>query len=239
VSLQRLDEHFESSWNDTLKRQNDRLDLTMSSILGATVEVHSLATVSLNGTHGKVVGRQGDRFKVELGVPWGTKALKPANVKLVRLSEDEECSAILHHSINTHQLYFVPVEGTLGRRLPNISIGGGQVSFERMCAHSTVRFTDEIFKQIDDVVYLTVCQCYKIGITSNPFNRFLEYCRDGYTCMYLLIAVSPDHARDVEDFAIRRYLGFPRCRNQIRGGGGPLPGDDGNTPIFLYLVVQG
>jgi hypothetical protein len=57
--------------------------------------------------------------------------------------------------------------------------------------------------------------------------------------MYLLIAVSPDHARDVEDFAIRRYLGFPRCRNQIRGGGGPLPGDDGNTPIFLYLVVQG
>jgi hypothetical protein len=49
---------------------------------GVRVEAHSLSTVALNGTLGRVVGAQGDRVRVNFGDGAGIKALRPWNLRL-------------------------------------------------------------------------------------------------------------------------------------------------------------
>lgn len=57
---------------------------------GALVEAHSLSVAALNGEQGRVLGPQGERYRVEFPEPAGEKALKPANLKIIE--EDEACS---------------------------------------------------------------------------------------------------------------------------------------------------
>lgn len=50
---------------------------------GVVVEAHSLSAADLNGQRGKVLGPQGDRYRVAFSEPHGEKALKPTNLKVV------------------------------------------------------------------------------------------------------------------------------------------------------------
>lgn len=55
---------------------------------GAMVETHSLSTEAMNGIQGRVLGPQGDRFRVLLG-EHGEKALKPGNLKIVDVEPEK------------------------------------------------------------------------------------------------------------------------------------------------------
>lgn len=50
---------------------------------GALVETHSLSAGDMNGLQGRIIGPQGDRFRVRLPEPQGEKALKAANLRLI------------------------------------------------------------------------------------------------------------------------------------------------------------
>merc|ERR1719221_281213 len=52
---------------------------------GALVESHSLSTAALNGLRGRILGPQGERYRVELPAPHGEKALKPTNLTVIEL----------------------------------------------------------------------------------------------------------------------------------------------------------
>eukprot|EP01062_Namystynia_karyoxenos_P045089 TRINITY_DN3340_c0_g3_i1.p1 TRINITY_DN3340_c0_g3~~TRINITY_DN3340_c0_g3_i1.p1 ORF type:complete len:287 (+),score=82.18 TRINITY_DN3340_c0_g3_i1:82-861(+) len=59
---------------------------------GARVEVHGLKSMpALNGIRGTVKGPQGDRVGVCLPHPYGSKALKPGNLRLVEEDDDGMC----------------------------------------------------------------------------------------------------------------------------------------------------
>jgi len=51
---------------------------------GTVVEAHSLSRADLNGARGRVKGMQEDRVQVDFGDPHGGKALKPANLKIIK-----------------------------------------------------------------------------------------------------------------------------------------------------------
>lgn len=55
---------------------------------GAMVETHSLSTETMNGIQGRVLGPQGDRFRVSLA-EHGEKALKPGNLKIVDVEPEK------------------------------------------------------------------------------------------------------------------------------------------------------
>uniref|UniRef100_A0A7S1FHN3 Serine aminopeptidase S33 domain-containing protein n=1 Tax=Noctiluca scintillans TaxID=2966 RepID=A0A7S1FHN3_NOCSC len=59
------------------------VDYTNPFPAGVTVEAHSLSNPDFNGLRGKVLGPQGERFRVAFPSPMGEKALKPANLKIV------------------------------------------------------------------------------------------------------------------------------------------------------------
>jgi len=54
-------------------------------VAGDEVEAHSLQTASLNGARGHVTEINDERIGVSFPPPISNKALKPANVKHVRL----------------------------------------------------------------------------------------------------------------------------------------------------------
>eukprot|EP01062_Namystynia_karyoxenos_P063628 TRINITY_DN5643_c0_g1_i1.p1 TRINITY_DN5643_c0_g1~~TRINITY_DN5643_c0_g1_i1.p1 ORF type:complete len:396 (+),score=127.73 TRINITY_DN5643_c0_g1_i1:119-1306(+) len=57
--------------------------------VGAVVETTGLSKSELNGLQGKVTRHQGDRVVVELPEPYGEKALRPVNLKVIREAPEE------------------------------------------------------------------------------------------------------------------------------------------------------
>ena len=74
------------------------------------------------------------------------------------------------------------------------------------------------------------CISLKIGITSNPKERALDYSSE-YDDMMLLYKTSSDnYVKDMERRMICEYWDY--VDNSIGGGGGRL----GSAPYFLYIV---
>eukprot|EP00927_Polykrikos_kofoidii_P069143 TRINITY_DN64527_c0_g1_i1.p1 TRINITY_DN64527_c0_g1~~TRINITY_DN64527_c0_g1_i1.p1 ORF type:complete len:438 (-),score=56.62 TRINITY_DN64527_c0_g1_i1:157-1308(-) len=63
--------------------EEECMDAVDAFPIGATVEAHSLSNDAFNGLKGSVLGPKGDRVSVEFPEPQGTKALKPANLRIV------------------------------------------------------------------------------------------------------------------------------------------------------------
>jgi hypothetical protein len=72
--------------------------------------------------------------------------------------------------------------------------------------------------------YARYCNEFKIGLTTNPEQRWSRHTRDGWDDMVVVYSTgSEDYAADAETLLIEHgwdadYM--PECWNSVRGGGG-------------------
>ena len=74
---------------------------------------------------------------------------------------------------------------------------------------------------------------FKVGLTSDPVQRFGFYLEANYTCMSLLhVTANMAEAQMLEAAVIAATISEPGCRNERLGGDGPSK----LTPYQLYFV---
>jgi hypothetical protein len=87
--------------------------------------------------------------------------------------------------------------------------------------------------------YTRYCNHFRIGLTTNPEQRWNAYKRDGWDDMIVVYSTkSEKYAADAEKLLIdhgweTEYI--PQCWNSIRGGGGKRPGYGW---YCIYIVVE-
>lgn len=86
--------------------------------------------------------------------------------------------------------------------------------------------------------YSRYCKEYKIGLTTNPEQRWRTHRRDGWIDMVLVYSTSSEvYAADAETLLIEHgwqanYM--PECWNSIRGGGGKR---SGYGRYYIYMLL--
>jgi hypothetical protein len=87
--------------------------------------------------------------------------------------------------------------------------------------------------------YTRYCRHFKIGLTSNPEQRWNAYKRDGWSDMIVVYSTSSEkYAADAETLLIDHGLKdnyIPQCWNRIRGGSGLA---SGYGWYCIYIVVE-
>ena len=83
--------------------------------------------------------------------------------------------------------------------------------------------------------------CFKIGVTSNPLNRFASYLQRGYTCMWLIGAShSADLISMLEASLIHEFAKHVGCHNQLGSGGeGALNRESPPPPPYFIYITGG
>mmetsp|Transcript_21442 Transcript_21442/g.49923 ORF Transcript_21442/g.49923 Transcript_21442/m.49923 type:complete len:422 (-) Transcript_21442:132-1397(-) len=118
----------QSEWAEALKELFAKaMSFSEPFPAGAKVEAHSLSAAALNGQQGRVLGPQGERYRVALPDPHGEKALKPDNLKVIEddLVDPFEAfpvgSTVEAHSLSSQE--FNGLQGTvLGPQGDRISV---------------------------------------------------------------------------------------------------------------------
>jgi hypothetical protein len=135
----------------------------------------------------------------------------------------------------------VPLEGGIASMLPKAWLSSDKMSrllFDQLpFMGSTSSFIGSLFANLERLITAKEHgknSGYKIGMTCNPFNRLLQYRKESFFNMHLLIACDTVAALTLEKELIKRYRGRPGCNNSILGGG-RQPLNDAR-PVFVYLV---
>lgn len=114
---------------------------------GVLVEAHSLSAAALNGLKGRVLGPQGERYRVDLGGETGEKALKPANLKVVEEAAASVDDFAIGATVEAHSLSAAELNGLKGTV---VGPKGDRVSIKFPDPHGTKALKPANLKLVDD-----------------------------------------------------------------------------------------
>ena len=83
--------------------------------------------------------------------------------------------------------------------------------------------------------------CFKIGVSSNPLNRFASYLQKGYTSMWLIhVSKSMDLIQMLEAALVSEFGKHVGCQNQLgTGGEGALNKETPPPPPYFVYITGG
>lgn len=110
--------------------------------------------------------------------------------------------------------------------------GGSNPSCGKILAHARGRIT-----AFREAMGIRVC-VFKIGVTSNPVQRYISYLKLHFTDMWVLtMSSSVDLIHMLEAACISHFSSHVGCRNRAESGGeGALNRRDAMPPFFLYVT---
>eukprot|EP00929_Paragymnodinium_shiwhaense_P088986 TRINITY_DN49261_c0_g1_i1.p1 TRINITY_DN49261_c0_g1~~TRINITY_DN49261_c0_g1_i1.p1 ORF type:complete len:714 (-),score=136.66 TRINITY_DN49261_c0_g1_i1:421-2562(-) len=139
--------------------------------------------------------------------------------------------------VDISALCCVLLDGALNRRLPAELRGDPRVTLSRLPGPALAgKALEESSVLVAEILKETGPTAFKIGITCNPFNRWLQYEADGYTAFHVVCATEKHGFIEMMEAAlIDKFKSHPGCRNIARGGEGGMSGK--TSPNFAYLAI--
>lgn len=112
-------------------------------------------------------------------------------------------------------------------------------SCQQTCGRILSRCKDRVTNFREDIG-IRLC-VFKLGVTSNPIQRYIHYKKIGFTCMWIIaVSHSIDLIHMLEAALVSEYCKHVGCRNKEGSGGeGALNKKDKAPPPYFMYVTGG